>query len=125
LSTTGWIVLVVEDTFDDRQLISKILRFHGIEVYTANSGNECLALLEQVMPTLVVTDLAMAGKDGWQTLTAIRSDERTAHIPVVAVTALHSADVAEDVRRAGFNGYFPKPLDPLTFVRGLEAAVKQ
>ncbi len=118
-----WKVVVVEDTYDDRQLISKILEYYGIEVHISKNGNECLKLLEQLLPTLIVTDLAMPERDGWQTLAAIRANRDTAHIPVVAVTAYHSAEVAEDALRAGFNGYFPKPVDPLTFVRSLEKIV--
>jgi len=119
LDTTDWKVIVVEDTYDDSQLISKILRHYGIEVYVAKNGNECIRLLKQLSPTLIVTDLAMPEKDGWQTLASVRSDAQTAHIPVVAVTAYHSADVAEDALHAGFNGYFPKPVDPITFVQRL------
>jgi CheY-like chemotaxis protein len=123
VETADWKVIVVEDTYDDIQLISKILCHHGVEVHVTKNGNECIRLLKELSPTLIVTDLAMAEKDGWQTLAAIRSDVNTAHIPVVAVTAYHSVDVAEDVFRAGFNGYFPKPVDPVTFVQRLQAIV--
>jgi len=118
-----WQIIVVEDTFDDRQLISTILEHHGIRVYVTKNGNECLSLLDQVIPTLIVTDLAMPDRDGWQTLAALRGDARTAHIPVVVVTAYDSIDVAEDAFRAGFNGYFAKPIDPQTFVQRLQAIV--
>ncbi|TVR22614.1 MAG: response regulator [Anaerolineaceae bacterium] len=111
-----WKVIVVEDTYDDQQLVSRILTHHGIEVIVVQDGNECLEMLHQVQPTAIITDLAMPNKDGWQTLVAIRSDINTAHIPVIAITAYHSADVAEDAMRAGFDGYFPKPISPQTFV---------
>lgn len=119
MNVQHWKVIVVEDTYDDQQLISRILEHHGAKVFLAKNGNECLNLLKQVEPTVVVTDLAMPSKDGWQTLVAIRSHFSTAHIPVVAVTAYHSIDVAEDAMNAGFDGYFPKPLNPQTFVSRL------
>ncbi len=112
----SWKVIVVEDTYDDQQLIARVFKHHGAQVMLAKNGNECLKLLEQVEPTLIVTDLAMPNKDGWQTLVAIRSNVNTAHIPVIAITAYHSTDVAEDAMNAGFDGYFPKPLNPQTFV---------
>ena len=121
--TTSWIAVVVEDMYDDVQLISKILTHYGITVYAASNGNECLKLLKDIEPTIIVTDLAMPGKDGWQTLAAIRADPKTAYIPVIAVTAYHSAAVAQDVLRAGFNGYFPKPVDPFTFVQSLSKII--
>jgi CheY-like chemotaxis protein len=119
MSAVSWKVIVVEDTYDDQQLVSLILRHHGAEVYIAKNGNECLTFLEEIEPTLIVTDLAMPVKDGWQTLNAIRSNAATAHIPVVAVTAYHSIDVAADAMAAGFDGYFPKPISPQSFVNRL------
>lgn len=115
----NWKIIVVEDTYDDQQLISRVLEYHGIEVMLAKNGHECLELLRKVEPTLILTDLAMPGKDGWQTLVAIRSNLETAHIPVIAITAYHSVDVAEDAINAGFDGYFPKPINPQTFVNRL------
>lgn len=112
----NWKVIVVEDTYDDQQVVSYVLEHYGIEVHMAHNGDECLDLLKRVEPDLILTDLAMPRRDGWQTLVAVRADIRTAHIPVIAITAYHSAEVAEDAMRAGFDGYFPKPLNPQTFV---------
>jgi len=118
-----WLIIVVEDTFDDSQLIAKVLEHSGISVQRARNGNECLEMVSQCEPTAVVTDLAMPERDGWQTLVALRSNSRTAHIPVIALTAYHSADVAEDASQAGFDGYFPKPINPQTFVKLLTQIV--
>lgn len=114
-------ILVVEDEYDSVTMLSKILSHHGIEVYHARNGQECLELLAHVAPALIITDLAMPGMDGWQTLAAVRADPHTAHIPVVAVTAYHSVDVAHDARAAGFDGFFAKPVDPRLFVEQLRA----
>ena len=116
MKTQDWKVIIVEDTYDDQQLISRVLAHYGAEVFVAKNGNECLQLLDQIIPTLIVTDLAMPGKDGWQMLVSIRSNIDMAHIPVIAITAYHSTDVAEDAMKAGFDGYFPKPINPQTFV---------
>jgi two-component system response regulator len=120
MPATNWKVIVVEDTFDDQQLVSRVLEHYGIQVYLAKNGDECLQLLTEIEPTVIVTDLAMPGKDGWQTLVGVRSNPATAHIPVIAITAYHSADVAEDAIKAGFDGYFPKPINPQTFVARIQ-----
>lgn len=120
-----WRIVVVEDTFDDMQMVSKILRFHGVEVFVTRNGQECLELLQKLMPTLVITDLSMPGMDGWEMLTAIRANPLTAHLPVVAVTAYDSVDLAQDARSAGFDAYFPKPLHPLTIMEQLESLVAE
>ncbi len=121
----SWKVIVVEDTFDDQQLVSRTLAHYGIQVFLAKNGDECLELLKDVEPTLIVTDLAMPKRDGWQTLVAVRSNIATAHIPVIAITAYHSTDVAEDALQAGFDGYFPKPIHPQTFVGRLAEIIAQ
>jgi CheY-like chemotaxis protein len=119
VKNNAWRIIVVEDEFDSAKMVSKILSYHGIEVHVAHDGNECLALLDTFEPTLIVTDLAMPGMDGWQTLGAIRANPLTAHIPVVAITAYYSVDVAEEAVNAGFDAYYSKPLDPKSFVQDL------
>ncbi len=118
-----WQILVVEDEFDSVQVVSKILTFHGIEVHVARNGVECLAQLEDFQPALVLTDLAMPEMDGWRTLAAIRADPRTQHIPVAAMTAYHSADVADEAIAAGFDAYFAKPVNARTLVADLTRVI--
>jgi len=123
MTKNDWQVIVVEDEFDSARMVSKILSYHGIQVHVAHNGHECLELLEWLEPTLIVTDLAMPQMDGWQTLGAIRSNPQTAHIPVVAITAYYSVDVAEEAVNAGFDAYYSKPLDPKSFVQDLNRIV--
>ncbi len=121
MDLSSWHVLVVEDERDSAQVVSEILTHNGIRVDVARNGYECLDMLQEFEPTLIVMDLAMPEMDGWQTLMEIRANPTTAHIPVVAVTAYHSANVAQDALHAGFNAYFSKPLHPVRF---MEAIVK-
>ncbi len=116
---SDWRILVVEDEYDSVQMVSKVLSYHGIMVEVAQNGSECLERLHDFEPTIIVTDLAMPGMDGWETLAAIRANPATQHIPVVALTAYHSVDVAEEARHAGFDAFFPKPVDPRSFVQSL------
>lgn len=114
-----WRVLVVEDEFDSIQMVSKILSHHGAEVYIAHDGRECLTMLEKINPTLVIMDLALPEMDGWETLALIRANAKTAHLPVAAITAYHSVNLAEDAAQAGFDAYFPKPLDTKRIIQKL------
>ena len=119
MNVEDWSVIVVEDTYDDIQLVSAILEFHGVNVKVAKNGIECLKLLEDFNPTMIITDLSMPEMDGWEMLSQIRSNELTSHIPVIAVTAYTSVDVAYDAVNAGFDAYIPKPLSPRTFIEHL------
>jgi CheY-like chemotaxis protein len=114
-----WLIIVVEDTADDSQLVSTILQHSGIEVYLASHGRECLQLLENIKPTCIITDLNMPVMDGWELLHALHQNPSTKAIPVMALTAYYSADVAADAKKAGFAGFFAKPINPRNFVEKL------
>jgi CheY-like chemotaxis protein len=118
-------VLIVEDEFDSIRMVSKILNYHKVETRIVHNGFECLSALAEYTPSVIVMDLAMPGKNGWETLYEIRANAVTQHIPVVAVTAYGSSNVAQDALEAGFNAYFPKPLSPATFVRDILRVVKE
>ena len=114
-----WLALVVDDEQDSLNVVAKILQHEGMRVIVAHSGQECLDILEEIQPTLIVMDLAMPEMDGWQTLAAIRANPATASLPVLAITAYDSEVVAEAITTAGFDGYFPKPIRPGLFVSHL------
>jgi CheY-like chemotaxis protein len=116
---TDWKVLVVEDTDDDLAMVSKILNYHGIQVFVARNGAQCLDVLPIVDPHLVMLDLSMPGMDGWQTLAAIRADARFSQLSVVAATAYYAVDMDQEAHNAGFDAYFEKPLNPRRLVQEL------
>ena len=124
MNVNDWTVIVVEDTFDDIQLVSAILAYHGVNVKVAVNGVECLKLLQDVNPTMIITDLSMPEMDGWEMLSQIRSNSLISHIPVIAVTAYDSVAVAYDAANAGFDAYIAKPLSPRTFVDSLMQIVQ-
>ncbi len=118
-----WVVLVVDDEPDSLNLLSEIIAAQGAQVYRAPGGSECLVLLEQVSPTLIILDLNMPSPDGWQLLEAIRANPRQAGVKVVAVTAFHSASVEQAALRAGFDAFIPKPLKGSTLIGQLRQVV--
>lgn len=120
----SWHILVVEDTDDDVQMVSKVLTHYNIGVTVARSGRACLETLARLEPTAIVMDLAMPDLNGWETLVEIRANPDTAHIPVIAITAYGSERVAQDALAAGFNGYIPKPIKPTQFVDQIGAIIR-
>jgi two-component system cell cycle response regulator DivK len=118
-------ILVVDDDYDSLQVTMQAVRIGGgpIEVIGVHDGEECMDRLKTIHPSLIVMDLALPQMDGWQTLASIRAIPALARIPVVAITAYHSYNVAEDARRAGFDAYFPKPLNVSTFMNNLEQII--
>jgi len=121
----NWRVIVVEDNYDDLQVILTVFEYYGIEAYGARSASECRALLLNVQPQAVITDLAMPDADGWAILALIREHDPTHRIIVAAITSYHSDKLAEKVYQGGFDAYFPKPIDPHEFITRLEAIVQK
>lgn len=121
----AWDILVVEDDEDSLRVVEEALQlYHGdVQVRVAANGKECLALLDSFKPTLVIMDLALPELDGWKALAAIRANPVTADLPVVAITAYHSANVYEDALNAGFSAYFAKPIDVFSFGESLSALI--
>jgi CheY-like chemotaxis protein len=111
-------VLVVEDDPDGQEVVSRILRYHRIAHDVAADGETAIELLGQNTYAVLVIDLALPNIDGWQLLNVVRTSPLS-HVPCIAVTAFHSAEVAVEAIRAGFAAYFPKPLEATSFVREL------
>ncbi len=120
----NWKVLIVEDEADSADVVSRILKFHGIEHAVAKTAEEALDLLVRFDPTLLVVDLMLPGMDGLEFLKVVREDANRLDILAVAITAYHSTYVAEQALATGFSAYFAKPLEATSFVRELERIVK-
>lgn len=119
-----WHALVVEDEADSADVVSRILSYHNIPHTVARTAEDALTILEQERPTLLIIDLALPGMDGWDLLRVVRGNPETARIPAVAITAYHSTKVAQEAIIAGFDAYFPKPIEATSFVRELERVVQ-
>jgi two-component system sensor histidine kinase/response regulator len=102
-------ILVIEDQQALRQLLSRMLTLEGFEVVTANNGSNGIAAAKQKLPDLIFCDLKMPELDGYGVLCAIRADERTAHIPVVFVTASAGQAERESGLKRGAAAYLTKP----------------
>lgn len=104
-------ILVAEDDFPSRELLTEILLEWGYEVVQASNGVEALTLIEQVRPDLVLLDLQMPMLDGFGVIARIRDDPRSAALPVVAISAYAIRDDKYRISNAGFDANLTKPLD--------------
>src|ERR1044071_5263797 len=95
-------VLVIEDESDSALVIGTAIEYSGAQTWTANSGEMGLELLQEVMPNLLIVDLALPGIDGWTFLDTVRANPSTANIPAVVVSAYLTPRVAEKALLAGF-----------------------
>ncbi len=113
----GVSILVVDDEPEVLSTLEGILRHHGAEVLTAASADAALNLLTQHQPTVIVSDLAMPGRDGFDLLRAVRalpSPART--IPAAVLSAYLASEHASAAASAGFQIFIEKPVQPLELV---------
>lgn len=103
-------ILIVEDKASSRELLRTVLEQLGYEVEEANDGDEALRLVRQQTPNLVLMDLQMPTRNGYDVLEEIRKDPNLARLPVVAITANAMPGDQEKVLAAGFTGYIAKPV---------------
>lgn len=114
-----WHMLVIEDDADGQEMMATLLGHLNISADIAANAAEAEQYLFQSgnAYNAAVIDLALPDKDGWQILSEVLADARTASLPCIAVTAYHNSKLREDAILAGFRAYFPKPIDGTTFLR--------
>lgn len=109
-------VLVVDDQPHIVRLIQVNLEKEGLQVSTAGDGVEGLEKIHEERPDLVILDVIMPRKDGFQVLRDIKGDEALADIPVIMLTVkTHNADIVEGLKE-GAELYLPKPFHPKELV---------
>jgi two-component system, OmpR family, phosphate regulon response regulator PhoB len=106
-------VLVIDDEAPIRLLCRVNLEAAGIEVTEAEDGKVGLESARAEPPDVILLDVMMPGMDGWQVFSALLNDERTAHVPIVFLTA--RAELRDQARGLELGGvdYVTKPFNPL------------
>src|SRR5205809_3111972 len=111
-------VLVVDDILSNVKLLEAKLSAEYFEVITAYNGLECLGKMEPGAPDIVLLDVMMPGMDGFEVRRRIKGNPKTAHIPVVMVTALDQPSDRVSGLQAGADDFLTKPVyDSALFAR--------
>jgi two-component system cell cycle response regulator DivK len=108
---TGELILIVEDNEKNMKLFRDILGATGYRTLEAASGERAVELACSYGPDLVLMDIQLPGIDGVEALTRLRADDRTARVPVLALTAQAMEGDHERFLAAGFDAYVSKPVD--------------
>lgn len=108
----GLSVLVVDDEVDTRNWLKTVFEMHQARVATAPSVDEALFQLDRAAPDIVISDIAMPGKDGYGLVDQLRQREKQLgrSIPAIALTSHASLTEIEKSRVAGFQHYLTKPV---------------
>ena len=106
-------MLLVDDEADVLALMAATLRStERYELLLATNGEEALSVATQEKPDLVILDVVMPLKSGWDVCHALKSDEATREIPVIVLTALAQVAHQEQAMSLGVADYLTKPFSP-------------
>ncbi len=117
-------ILFVEDEPDQVMVIKMRLEASGYEVITANDGLTGLKYVEDKRPDLVLLDIIMPGMDGIEVCKRLKANEKTKHIPVIAVTASGEEDLEKRCIEAGCSNVIKKPYDSKELLENIEWHLK-
>jgi two-component system cell cycle response regulator DivK len=106
------LILLVEDHSELRQLYAQELTMSGFDVIEAGNGADAIAHTAERFPDVVLMDLSLPVLDGWEATRRLKVDSRTAHIPIVALTAHDGSGELQRATRAGCDWFVPKPCPP-------------
>jgi class 3 adenylate cyclase len=105
------LVLIVDDEEPNRMLLRDPLEAHGYEIIEAENGEQALQKVEQRPPDVILLDVMMPRMDGFEVCRRLKNDARTAHIPILIVTALSERMERMKGIAAGASDFLTKPVD--------------
>jgi DNA-binding response OmpR family regulator len=105
-------LLVVDDNIDNADLLRDYLAARGFHVVVAHSGDEALAQFEQIRPALVLLDVMMPGRSGWDVCRLMKQHpDHGKSVRIIMVTALRDWDDKQSALQEGADDYLTKPID--------------
>lgn len=104
-------ILIVDDNPVNLKLASDILEIEGYAVVKAEDAEEAQEMLKDIIPDLILMDIALPGMDGLTLTRTLKADARLKHVPVIALTAFAMKGDDQKAFEAGCDGYITKPID--------------
>ncbi len=115
----AWSVLVVDDEPMARTLLRLMLVRAGFEVLEAEDGYDALQQVSESLPDVMILDVMMPGMDGFAVCETLRREEKTAHLPIIMLSAKTDLDSVNRGLRAGATKYLTKPVSPEDLTRNV------
>ena len=125
MSAMPEIILVIEDSRDSRELLVDALEFSGYTVLQAGDGVEGETIAKEKHPDLILLDISLPLKAGWDVAQDLRKNEATQDIPIIALTAHARPEDRDRALKLGCNSYIPKPVKPKDVLREISRMLRQ
>jgi two-component system, cell cycle response regulator DivK len=114
-------LLLVEDNELNRDMLARRLEKRGFKVVIAVDGLIGIEMAKTEMPDLILMDMSLPGLDGWQASRQLKSENATARIPIIALTAHAMAEDREKAMAAGCDEYETKPVELTSLLAKINA----
>jgi CheY-like chemotaxis protein len=114
-------ILLVEDNEMNRDMLARRLQRRGYEMLVAVDGAAGVSMAQQEMPDLILMDISLPVKDGYQATRELKADEATRAIPIIALTAHAFDSDRNEALAAGCDDYDTKPVDFARLLQKIEA----
>lgn len=114
-------ILIIEDTENNRIIISRRLKSKGHEVHLREDAEQGITAAQELQPALILMDIGLPGMDGWAATRLLKADPATVSIPIIALTAHAMAGDREKAMEAGCNDYETKPIDFISLFAKIDA----
>ena len=124
MNKAEWHVLIVEDEPDSADLALELLEQTGIRATIAGTAEDGMQLIKQWQPTAILIDLRLPGDDGWKMMQQLRAMRGMEDIPLLAMTAYHTPELARQALAEGFDMFFKKPIDAAAFAQQVQDAIE-
>jgi DNA-binding response OmpR family regulator len=115
-------VLVIDDDIAITDLMSMLLKTHGFDVTTSNSGSDGVNLIKEKSPHVVILDLMMPDMDGWQVCKAVRA---FSNVPILILSAINDPRLVASILDAGADDFLVKPVPSGVLVAHIRKMVRQ
>ena len=118
------LVLIVEDNEKNMKLVRDILQAKGYETAEAVNAEDGIKLALERVPDLVLMDIQLPGMNGMEALKVLRSEPKTAKVPVIAITASVMTQDRKQIMDTGFDGFIEKPINLKEFLATVQGALR-
>ncbi len=118
-------ILIIDDEAVNRAILEDYLSDFGYEIYMASNGSEGVDMLAKATPDLVLLDIKMPDKDGFQTLEEIKRSPGFANIPVLFLSALNRSNLKVKGLELGAEDYITRPFDKAELLARIRAALRR